>query len=284
MATESQSNVKLDVPAIEVQGLTRTFAAPRQSRFRSLRAVNDNAARSDVEAVAGISFSVEPGERVAFVGPNGAGKSTSIKMLTGILYPTSGSATVLGFTPWLQRKALAQHIGSLFGQRSQLWSQLEPMKSFSLLGSIFGLSERELADRVGELGELLDASDLYRRPMRDLSLGQRMRCELTATLLHRPQLLFLDEPSIGLDLLAKQSFRALLADLNRNLNTTIFLTSHDAADIEHVAERVIVINHGSIGFDGPVSDLSDDDGRVEHSLGELYTRQATGQDQSEPQC
>lgn len=257
--------------AIEVEDLTRTFAAGKGSRLRRTRGAVVE--RADVEAVAGISFVVEPGERVAFVGPNGAGKSTSIKMLTGILYPTSGTANVLGYTPWLQRKELAGHIGSLFGQRSQLWSQLAPMKSFALLGAIFGLSQLDINARVGELGEILDAQDLYHRPLRDLSLGQRMKCELTATLLHSPRLLFLDEPSIGLDLVAKRSFRKLLADLNTDLGTTIFLTSHDAADIEEVAERVIVISHGSIRFDGPVSDLGDADGRVESSLGQLYTEQ-----------
>lgn len=256
--------------AIEVDALGRTFERRSRGRLRWFGSSPEPA--GETEAVAGISFSVEAGERVAFVGPNGAGKSTSIKMLTGTLYPTSGSATVLGFTPWLQRKELARHIGSLFGQRSQLWSQLESVKSFSLLGAIFGLTQDQVDRRVGELGEILDATDLYRRPLRDLSLGQRMRCELTATLLHRPQLLFLDEPSIGLDLLAKQSFRKLLADLNQDLGTTIFLTSHDAADIEEVAERVIVIGNGKIRFDGPVSDLGDVDGRVESSLGRLYNR------------
>ncbi len=259
---------------IEVDRLTRVFASGRRSRFRLPRpGRTEPVAQRAVEAVNGISFAIEPGERVAFVGPNGAGKSTSIKMLTGILYPTSGSASVLGYTPWLERKALARHIGSLFGQRSQLWSQLEPVKSFALLGAIFGLSQSDIDSRVAELGEILDASDLYRRPLRDLSLGQRMKCELTATLLHSPRLLFLDEPSIGLDLVAKRSFRKLLADLNTDLGTTIFLTSHDAADIEEVAERVIVISHGRIRFDGPVADLGDADGRVESSLGELYTEE-----------
>ncbi len=267
--------------AIEVDDLTRSFAAPRRRLWWGRRS-RDDADRSDLEAVSGITFKVDAGERVAFVGPNGAGKSTSIKMLTGILYPTSGTATVLGYTPWLQRKELARHIGSLFGQRSQLWSQLEPMKSFAMLASIFGLTDREMTTRVGELGELLGATDLYRRPLRDLSLGQRMRCELTATLLHRPRLLFLDEPSIGLDLVAKQAFRCLLADLNRDLSTTIFLTSHDAADIEQVAERVIVINHGTIRFDGPVSDLGDAEGRVESRLGELYAEDLPGQLGREP--
>ena len=226
---------------IEVKALTKTFVAGRARKRRT------------VDAVRGISFDVSAGERLAFIGPNGAGKSTSIKMLTGILYPTSGTATVLGVVPWLERKSLTRRIGTLFGQRSQLWFELTARQSLHMLAAIYGLdTAREIA-RIGELGELLDAADLFDTPVRNLSLGERMRCELTACLLHEPSIVFLDEPTIGLDLLAKQRLRELLVRLNVERGTTIFLTSHDVADIEHVAHRAIVINHGAVIYDDDVS-------------------------------
>lgn len=227
--------------AIDVCELSRSFTTGRRRRRRT------------VDAVRAVSFTVEAGERLAFIGPNGAGKSTSIKMLTGILRPTSGSATVLGHVPWDQRRELSRRIGTLFGQRSQLWDELPPRSSFRMLGAIFGLDDSRIGRRVSELGELLQAADLFDQPVRTLSLGQRMRCELAATMLHEPELLFLDEPSIGLDLLAKQRFRDLLVRLNTELGTTVLLTSHDVADIEHVADRAIIVNHGVIIHDAPVS-------------------------------
>ena len=226
---------------IEVRGLTKTFVTGRARRRRS------------VEAVRGITLDVSAGERVAFIGPNGAGKSTSIKMLTGILHPTNGTATVLGVVPWLDRKSLTRRIGTLFGQRSQLWFELTARQSLRMLAAIYGIDRSQESVRIDELGELLDATELFDTPVRNLSLGERMRCELTACLLHQPSILFLDEPTIGLDLLAKQRLRALLVRLNVERGTTIFLTSHDVADIEHVAERAIVINHGSVIYDDDVS-------------------------------
>ncbi len=227
-------------PAIVAEGLGRTFSVGRGRKRQSIEAVRD------------LCFSVEAGERVAFIGPNGAGKSTSIKMLTGILYPTEGTATVLGLVPWKQRRQLAMQIGALFGQRSQLWNELTPRTSFGVLGAIFGMTGDQTTARMAELGALLEADDLYDRPLRGLSLGQRMRCELTACMLHGPELLFLDEPTIGLDLLGKQLFRELLVRVNDEIGTTIFLTSHDVADIERVAERAIVVNHGTVIYDNPV--------------------------------
>jgi ABC-2 type transport system ATP-binding protein len=228
---------------IEVAGLSRTFVVGRRSRRRAVEAVRD------------ISFFVEPGERLAYIGPNGAGKSTSIKMLTGVLRPTRGLARVLGFVPWDERRELTRHIGTLFGQRSQLWFELTPRQSFRMLGAVFGLEPATLARRCSELADLLDAADLFDVPVRSLSLGQRMRCELAACMLHQPRILFLDEPTIGLDLLGKQRFRDLLVRLNEERATTIFLTSHDVADIEHVARRVMVINHGTLISDGEVASL-----------------------------
>jgi ABC-2 type transport system ATP-binding protein len=226
---------------IEVRGLTKVFETGSRRAPRR------------VEAVRGISFDIGPGERVAYIGPNGAGKSTSIKILTGILHPTSGEATVLGVVPWQERRRLAARIGTLFGQRSQLWFELTPRQSYRMLAAIYGLDHDRERARIGELADLLEAGDLFDQPVRSLSLGQRMRCELAACMLHEPDVLFLDEPTIGLDLLAKQRFRELLGRLNTERGTTIFLTSHDVADIEHVAKRAIVINHGSVIYDDDVS-------------------------------
>ena len=227
--------------AIEVCGLTKVFqTGPRR-------------ARRQVEAVRELDLSVGDGERVAYIGPNGAGKSTSIKILTGILHPTRGDARVLGIVPWQDRKRLARRIGTLFGQRSLLWLELTPRQSYRMLAAIYGLDRAAEARRIGELGELLVAADLFDQPVRSLSLGQRMRCELAACLLHDPEILFLDEPTIGLDLVAKQRFRELLVRLNEEQGTTIFLTSHDVADIEHVARRAVVINHGEVIYDDEVA-------------------------------
>jgi ABC-2 type transport system ATP-binding protein len=230
--------------AITVDQLRKTF--PGGGRMRK---------RDPVEAVAGINFAVEAGERLAYIGPNGAGKSTSIKMLTGILHPSSGSAEVLGLVPWKQRRRLAGRIGTLFGQRSQLWFQLTPRQTYGLLARIYRVSPGDERDRVEELGELLDARDLFDRPVRSLSLGQRMRCELVASMLHQPEVLFLDEPTIGLDLVAKSRFRDLIVRINQERGTTILLTSHDVSDIEQVARRVIVINHGRLIYDDRVSQM-----------------------------
>jgi len=229
--------------AIEVRGLTKVFETGRRR------------ARRRVEAVRDISFTVDPGERIAYIGPNGAGKSTSIKILTGILHPSRGEATVLGVVPWLDRRRLAMRIGTLFGQRSQLWFELTPRQSYRMLAAIYGLDRQHERARVSELADLLEAHDLFDVPVRSLSLGQRMRCELAACMLHEPEVLFLDEPTIGLDLLAKQRFRELLVRLNTERRTTIFLTSHDVADIEHVARRAIVINHGSVIHDAEVATM-----------------------------
>ena len=227
--------------SIEVRSLSKVFTTGRRRERRRIEAVRD------------LSLTVDGGERLAYIGPNGAGKSTSIKILTGILHPTAGEAKVLGVVPWEDRKRLARRIGTLFGQRSQLWAELSPRQSYRMLAAVYGLSKAEEHERVGALGELLDAADLFDQPVRSLSLGQRMRCELAACMLHQPEVLFLDEPTIGLDLLAKQRFREVLVRLNTERRTTIFLTSHDVADIEHVAERAVVVNHGSIIYDDDVT-------------------------------
>jgi ABC-2 type transport system ATP-binding protein len=233
--------------AISTHELTKDFTAGRGRDRRRVRAVRD------------ITFDVERGERLAYIGPNGAGKSTSIKMLTGVLHPTSGEATVLGLVPWTQRRELARRIGTLFGQRSQLWFELTTRQTLHLLSRIYRLDGDDARRRTDEVADLLDATELIDQPVRSLSLGQRMRCELSATVLHGPEVLFLDEPTIGLDLIAKQRFREMVVRLNEEHGTTVFLTSHDVADIEHVADRVVVINHGTIIYDDQV-------GRMRRSL------------------
>ena len=244
------------MPIIEVAELRKTFRSKQKEPGLggSLRALVAPQWRT-VEAVAGITFACEPGELLAFIGPNGAGKSTTIKMLTGILYPSGGTATVLGLTPWRDRQRLAYNIASVFGQKSQLWIHLPPLDTFNLLARIYELDAAEYRARVQFLIDVFEIGDLVRTPARKLSLGERMRCELAAALIHRPRVLFLDEPTIGLDVIAKQRIRDLIRRLNREEQVTVFLTSHDAGDIEHLCKRVIVINHGTIILNTSVSRL-----------------------------
>ncbi len=202
-----------------------------------------------IGAVDNISFTVEEGELLSFIGPNGAGKSTTIKMLTGILFPTSGRIEVLGIDPQKQRQKLAFLIGSVFGQKSQLWYHLPPIDTYNLYAKIYELEQKKYKTRLDFLVEKLEIEDLLKIPVRKLSLGQRMRCEIAASLLHQPKILFLDEPTIGLDVIAKQKIREVIRFLNEKEKVTIFLTSHDVGDIESLAKRTIIVNHGQIVFD-----------------------------------
>lgn len=203
-------------------------------------------------AVEGITFSAGQGETLAFLGPNGAGKSTTIKMLTGILHPTTGQAEVLGFCPWKERTKLSFRIGSVFGQKSQLWYHLPPIDTFELMSRIYELRRSDYLQRRDDLIERFELGPYLHTPVRKLSLGERMRCEIAASLMHRPQVLFLDEPTIGLDVVVKQRIRELILELKREEGTTVFLTSHDAGDIEKLCDRAIVINYGRIVFDDRV--------------------------------
>ena len=232
--------------AIELEDLRKTFT------LRVGRGLW-NRQRREVRAVDGIGFGVPEGQSLAFIGPNGAGKSTTIKMLTGILHPTSGQARVLGLVPWLERGKLAYRIGAVFGQRSQLWYHLPPRDTFELLARIYNLPKLEYKQRRDELIERFRLQEFLETPVRKLSLGQRMRAEVAASLLHKPSVLFLDEPTIGLDVIARQELRDLIREWNRTDGLTVFLTSHDAGDIEHVAKRVIVVNHGRVVLDDKVS-------------------------------
>jgi ABC-2 type transport system ATP-binding protein len=244
---------------IEIHNLTKTFITTQKQpglagSIRSLLHPD----RRETHAVKGIAFSVEEGERVAFIGPNGAGKSTTIKMLVGILYPTSGEAQVLGKVPWKERQRLAYEIGAVFGQKSQLWYHLPPADSFDLLARIYELDRTAYRERLDFLVDLFEVGSHLQTPVRKLSLGERMRCEIAASLLHRPRILFLDEPTIGLDVVVKQRIRDLILELNQQEGVTIFLTSHDAGDVEVLCKRAMVINHGEVIYDGRVSTLRRD--------------------------
>lgn len=210
---------------------------------------------STVSAVKDISFDVYEGDILAFIGPNGAGKSTTIKMLTGILKPTNGNVKVLGLDPQMQRKKLAYHIGTVFGQKSQLWFHLPPIDSFKLLGSIYDVPNNKLKKRIDYLSEMMGIRQLLTIPVKKLSLGQRIKCEISASLLHNPKIIFLDEPTIGLDVVAKKNLRTLIKRINKEEKATIFLTSHDIGDIEKLSKRVIIINHGSIILDQDINSL-----------------------------
>ena len=232
---------------VELENLSKSFRLTRWKRLR--RAV------TEIPAVNDISFTVPEGQSVAFIGPNGAGKSTTIKMLTGILYPTAGRIQVLGLTPWRERRKLAYQIGAVFGQRSQLWYHLPPLDTLELLGRIYNLKRQEFVRVRDVLIDRFALAPFIHIPVRKLSLGQRMRAEVAASLLHKPKVLFLDEPTIGLDVIARQELRDLVREWNRTEGLTVFLTSHDAGDIEHVAERVIIINQGRVVIDDQVSSV-----------------------------
>lgn len=208
-----------------------------------------------IVAVDNINFTVKQGETVALIGPNGAGKSTTIKMLTGILHPSSGEVSVFGLSPIKNRKEVVSQIGAVFGQRSNLLPNLPLADTLKLFGIMYGLSKSEIKERIEYLETTLDMKSFHDQPIRTLSLGQRMRVEIACALIHNPKILFLDEPSIGLDIIAKQNLREVLLYLRGKHNMTIFLTSHDVGDIEAICERTIIINHGRVVVDEPTSEL-----------------------------
>ncbi|MDO8647608.1 MAG: ATP-binding cassette domain-containing protein [Candidatus Diapherotrites archaeon] len=243
-------------PIITVSGLSKDFEfSERKPGLAGALKALVSSEKKKIHAVNKVSFEVEGGEMLAFIGPNGAGKSTTIKMLTGILTPSGGSASVAGFDPWKQRQKLAFKIGTVFGQKSQLWMHLPAMDSFELMGKIYELPKAQFEKRRDELIERMEAKEFVNQPVRKLSLGQRMKCELIASLLHNPEILFLDEPTIGLDLIAKRKFREEIKRLNREEGTTIFLTSHDVSDIESLCKRIMIINHGKTIYDNSVTEL-----------------------------
>jgi viologen exporter family transport system ATP-binding protein len=233
---------------IEADELSKQFVV-RRGKFRRERHV--------VEAVNGISFRVERGELLGYLGPNGAGKSTTIKMLTGILVPSSGRVSVAGLDPSRRRVELARRIGAMFGQRIQLWWDLPLIDSFELLRYIYKVPAERYRESLSRFREVLDLDPFLHTPVRQLSLGQRIRGELTAAMLHGPELLFLDEPTIGLDVVAKQRVRDFLVEINREQGVTVLLTTHDLGDIERLCNRLLVIDRGSLIWDGTIADLKE---------------------------
>lgn len=209
-----------------------------------------------VKAVNNISFDVKEGETIAFIGPNGAGKSTTIKMLTGILYPTEGNIKICGLTPIQDRNDLAYKIGTVFGQRSQLLPNLPLTESMEMFGAMYDMDKDTIKKRIKELSDLFDLKEFINQPVRKLSLGQRMRAEIATSLIHNPKIIFLDEPTIGLDVVSKKSLRDLLLKINKEQKVTIFLTSHDTEDIQSICERCVIINHGKIIIDTTTKELT----------------------------
>lgn len=241
---------------IETEHLSKTFRVKQKEKgiAGSMRSIFHPQIK-EIPAVNHISFQVEEGEMLAFIGPNGAGKSTTIKMLTGILYPDGGRAEVLGLDPSRKRKQLAYKIGTVFGQKEQLWTHLTPYDNFRFFSAVYDLPDREAEARIQELSDTFELSGFINTPVRNLSLGQRIRCEIVASLIHRPRILFLDEPTIGLDPVVKENIRSLIRQMNRELHTTIFLTSHDIGDIEKLCKRIIIVNNGQIVLDDSMSHL-----------------------------
>ena len=244
------------MPAIQVENLVKTFQiAERTPGFwGAVKGVVHRQYRS-INALDGISFSIEPGELVGYIGPNGAGKSTTVKVISGILVPDSGHCTVNGVVPWEERTRHVNAIGVVFGQRTQLWWDLPVVESFDLLRDIYRISPDEYARSRDEMIDRLDLSAFLDVPVRQLSLGQRMRCDLAASLLHSPDILFLDEPTIGLDAVSKLAVRDFVRHLNRERDVTVILTTHDMDDIEALCTRVMVIGEGRILSDGTIQDL-----------------------------
>lgn len=243
---------------IEVKNISKSFVSPK--KYPGLKgAIKGLFSNEKVEkkAVDDISFSIGEGEIVGYIGSNGAGKSTTIKMMTGILTPTEGTCLVNGVNPSKNRKQNAQNIGVVFGQRTQLWWDLPLSESFTILKEIYNVSDADYAERMEFLNRVLELPEFFDRPVRTLSLGQRMRADLGAALLHNPRVLYLDEPTIGLDLVVKENIREAIKEINEKYKTTVILTTHDIGDIEELCNRIIIIDEGKKIYDGSLQDLKD---------------------------
>lgn len=256
---------------IEVRDICKSYkVAKRDAGFRAACRSLFHKEYEKIQALDRISFSIEEGEMVGYIGPNGAGKSSTIKILSGILTPDSGECTVDGRIPWKNRIDHVRQIGVVFGQRSQLWWDVPVADSFELLKDIYQIPEAAYRENLEELVELLNLSELLKTPARQLSLGQRMRCELAASLLHDPKILFLDEPTIGLDAVSKLAVREFIMQRNKTHKTTVILTTHDMQDIEALTNRIILIGKGKILLDGDVSLLHQGDAGIDETVAELY--------------
>lgn len=241
---------------IEVKHINKVFKVPikQDSKFGALKSFF-NRKYNHIKAIQDISFSIKKGEIVGYIGPNGAGKSTTIKILSGILVPDSGDVTIAKMTPWKDRKKYVSKIGVVFGQRSQLWWDIPAIDSFNLLKDIYKLDDKEYQKTLSELIELLNLKEIINIPVRQLSLGNRMKCEIAASLIHKPEILFLDEPTIGLDAISKKAVREFIKKINKKNKVTVILTTHDMADIEALAKRIILIGKGQKLYDGSLTKL-----------------------------
>ncbi|MET9730126.1 ATP-binding cassette domain-containing protein [Streptomyces sp. NPDC006458] len=241
---------------IHVEDLVKEFRRPRQydGSFRTIRTLLTRE-YTVKRAVNGVSFDVQAGELVGYLGPNGAGKSTTIKMLTGILEPTAGTVTVAGITPWRERERNARNIGVVFGQRSQLWWDLPLRDSLWLIGKLYEMPRGLFETRLRQFTELLGLAPFMDTPVRQLSLGQRMRGDLAAAMLYAPKILYLDEPTVGLDVVAKEAVRTFVRELNRESGTTVILTTHDLDDVEQLCDRIVLIDQGAVMYDGGLDTL-----------------------------
>jgi ABC-2 type transport system ATP-binding protein len=277
------------MPIIEAQGLTKTYRVFQKAPglTGALRGLFRRKYK-EVQAVADVSFTIEPGEMVAFLGPNGAGKTTTLKMLSGLIYPTAGTARVLGFVPWDRPDAFRRRFSLVMGQKNQLWWDLPAADSFNLHREIYSLPREAFNRTLGQLTDLFGVAELTRQPVRELSLGERMKMELIASLLHEPQLLLLDEPTIGLDVVAQVAIQHCLKEYNARRGVTMLLTSHYMRDVEALCSRVLVIAHGRVVFDGPLTAITERFGRdkqvrlqfageeVPHELGQFGEYTASG--------
>lgn len=244
------------MPIISVDHLTKYYKVHQKEPgfFGSLKSLV-NRRYYDAKAVDDISFSIEEGELVGFIGPNGAGKTTTLKCLSGLLYPTDGAVSVLGYKPFERKNTFLKQIALVMGQKNQLWWDLPAMESFLLNKEIYEVSDSAFKKTLGDLSDLLDVTDVLNVQVRKLSLGQRMKCELIAALIHTPKILFLDEPTIGLDVVMQEKLRSFIKEYNKKYNSTIILTSHYMKDVEQLCKRIIVIDHGKILYDGSLEDI-----------------------------
>ena len=241
---------------IELNGVCKTFkVAKRNAGFREAAKSLFKREYTLINALSDVSFKIGDGETVGYIGPNGAGKSSTIKVMCGVLVPDSGECVIDGLVPWRKRKEHVRRIGAVFGQRSQLWWDVPVIDSLELIRDIYSVGEAEYKRTLSELVELLDIKDIIKTPARQLSLGQRMRCEIVASLIHSPKTLFLDEPTIGLDAVSKLAVRKFIKSINKSRGTTVILTTHDMQDIEAITDRIILIGRGRILLDGPLYEL-----------------------------
>jgi ABC-2 type transport system ATP-binding protein len=263
----------MDEAVIVAERLEKTYRVPVKAKGGALKSFVSRGTR-DVRAVDDISFRIAPGEMVGYVGPNGAGKSTTIKMLTGILVPSGGQVHVAGLDPTRQRRTLAARIGVVFGQRTQLWWDLPLIESLELLRYVYRVPGARFAENLAAFRAVLDLDEFLETPVRQLSLGQRMRGDLAAALLHDPAILYLDEPTIGLDVVAKGRIREFLLEINRERGVTVLLTTHDMADIAHLCARMMIIDHGHLLYDGSVAAIRDRFGTERTLVVDLETDEA----------